>query len=60
MHIEDSIVLNSVIRESCQGEPLSNEGMGGEFPVLKPGTIRSAAQGGVTRPVVAPNRWYLS
>ena len=60
MHIEDSIVLNSVIRESHQGETLLNEKMEGELPVLVPGNDLISWSGSVSRLVITPNRRYLS
>ena len=57
--IEDSIILNSVIKEAYKGETLLNDHMEGDFPVLKPGTNLISWSGDATRIVIEPNWRYL-
>ena len=57
--IEESVTIDSVLKEAYQDMTEMNDHMNGDFPVLKPGMNPISWTGTVTRIVVKPNWRYL-
>ena len=57
--IEDSIVLDSVLKEAYKGNALMNEHISGDFPILEPGSNSISWAGDLTKIVIKPNWRYL-
>ena len=53
--VNDSMTVDTALREAYKGTTLMNEKMNGDFPVLKPGLNAISWMGDVSRIVVTPN-----
>ena len=57
--VNDSMTVDTALREAYKGTTLMNEKMNGDFPVLKPGPNAISWMGDVSRIVVTPNWRFL-
>ena len=57
--IEDSIFLDSDLKEAYKGSALMNDHMSGDFPILNPGSNAISWSGNLTKINIKPNWRYL-